>query len=111
QKGLEKVKVRLKKADDAEKVKTERLAKAKTAEGREFLKNGDVVGAADSFHAAVDAVPGYKPAKKELDSIRAKYQRVASRPNFSVSSLTFARGVTAYLDRDWAKAYRIWSER
>jgi tetratricopeptide (TPR) repeat protein len=87
------------------------LAEAKLKEGREMEKNGDTVAAIDAYHAAVDAVPDFKPAKKELASVKERMNKIASNKKFNPSTLAFARGAVAYLDRDWAKAYRIWSER
>jgi tetratricopeptide (TPR) repeat protein len=46
-----------------------------------------------------------------MNSIRKDADRVLKRQGFNPSSWAFARGTLAYLDRDWAKAYRIWSER
>jgi tetratricopeptide (TPR) repeat protein len=111
ERGLDKVKVRLRKKDDIEKSKAKRLAEAKMKEGKAFLRSGDNIGAIDSFHAAIDAVPGHKGALSEMNSIRKDADRVLKRQGFNPSSWAFARGTLAYLDRDWAKAYRIWSER
>lgn len=111
QKGLQKVKVRLKKQEDMEKAKAKKLADAKYKEGRELMKTGDVVAAIDSFHAAIDAVPGHKKSLNELDDIKAKMNKDAKKKTLNLSSWAFARGTLAYLDRDWSRAYRIWSER
>ncbi len=111
QTGLEKVKIRLKKAEDTKKAKSKSFAKSKVREGRELLKTNDVVAAIDSFHAALDAVPGHKTAAKELKGIRHRTNKVLARRQLNLTAWSFARGVLAYLDRDWAKAYRIWSER
>ncbi|MCG3204174.1 MAG: hypothetical protein KCHDKBKB_00880 [Elusimicrobia bacterium] len=109
--GLEKVKIRLKKAEDEKIARALQLSKSKVREGREFLKSNDVVGAIDSFHAALDATPSYKPARAELTSIKNRMQKISDRKKLNLTTWAFARGVLAYLDRDWAKAYRIWSER
>ncbi len=111
QKGLEKVKVRLKKQGSVEKAKAKRLADAKIKEGREFLKTGDIVGAIDSFHVAQDAVPSYSKVISELKAIKVKMTKDANRKKLNLASWSFSRGVLAYLDRDWSRAYRIWSER
>ena len=109
--GLEKVKIRLKKAEDDKKARQLNLSKAKLKEGRELLKTKDVVAAIDSFHAAVDATPDFRPAKSELVKIKSDMKRAVDKKKLNLSSWAFARGVLAYLDRDWAKAWRIWSER
>ncbi|MFN0118324.1 MAG: tetratricopeptide repeat protein [Elusimicrobiota bacterium] len=110
-KGLEKVKVRLKKAGEIEKEKALTLAKAKTAEGKGFLRNGDVVGAIDSFHSATNAVPNYAPAEGELKTIKKEMLRNSEKKRVNLTQWALARGTLAYLEKDWAKAYRIWSER
>lgn len=111
QKGLEKVKIRLKKMEETEKQKALLLAKARMKEGENLEKTGDVVAAVDSYHAAIDAVPHYKPAVKALASLKKEMARVAERRKLNLTLWSFSRGVMAYLDRDWAKAWRIWSER
>lgn len=111
QKGVEKVKVRMRRAVDAERAKATNLAKQKYREARSLEKTGDLVGAIDSYHAAQDAVPEYRPAEKALRKMRRKMERISEKKRMSLSTWTFARGVLAYLDRDWAKAWRIWSER
>lgn len=111
QRGLEKVRVRLKKQDEREKAKARVLAKAKVKEGQGLLKSGDDVAAIDSFHAALDAVPGYRPAEREIRDIRRRVEKVLKRKQLNPSQWAFYRGTVAYMDRDWAKAYRIWSER
>jgi tetratricopeptide (TPR) repeat protein len=111
QSGLDKVKERLRKKDAVEKEKALVLAKAKVKEAREFLKSNDVIGAIDSLHSALDAVPGYKPAQNELNDIKSKMTKAVNKKTLNISSYSFYRGGLAYLDRDWARAYRIWSER
>ncbi len=111
QKGLEKVKIRLKKSSDVERAKAKRLAESKMKEGRQLLRTKDIVAAIDSFHAAQDAVPHYRPAERQLKKIRAAMNTVLKRQQFNLTAWAFARGVMAYLERDWSKAYRIWSER
>jgi len=111
QTGLEKVKIRLKKMEDIQKARAHELAKAKLKEGRKLLETGDVVGAIDSFHDALDAVPDFSAATKEIKRIKEKTGKSLERRTFQVTAWTFSRGVLAYLERDWAKAYRVWSER
>ena len=111
QKGLEKVKVRLRKMEDEEKAKKIDLAKRKMKEGKGFERTGDVVGAIDSYHDAEDSMPEWKPAVKALTHIKKDMQRISEKKKLNLSTWSFARGVIAYLDRDWAKAWRIWSER
>ena len=111
QKGLEKVKIRMKKMESEKKQKALELSKAKYKEGRELLKTDDVVAAIDAFHTALDATPDFKPAKTELASIKKKMEKISDKKELNLSSWSFARGVLAYLDRDWSKAWRIWSER
>lgn len=111
QTGLEKVRLRLKKLESAQKEKALKFADSKMKEGRSLMRTGDVVAAIDSFHAAIDAVPEFKPAKAEMKRVRSQMKATLDKKKFHVSSWAFARGVLAYLDRDWAKAYRIWSER
>lgn len=111
QKGLEKVKARLHKMEDEKQRQARKLAEAKMREGRRYLKTGDNVAAIDCFHIAIDAVPGYKAAINELKKIKADVTKISKKTDFNPSAWSFARGTLAYLDRDWAKAYRIWSER
>lgn len=111
QQGLEKVKIRLKKAESEKKSQSLKLSQSKVKEGREFLKSNDIVGAVDSFHAATDATPGYKPAISELESIKKRMLKIGERKKLNLTTWAFTRGVVAYLDRDWAKSWRIWSER
>jgi len=111
QKGLEKVKIRLKKLTDVEKAKKTDLAKKKVKEGRSLERTGDLVGAIDSYHSAQDAIENWKPAVSSLAHIRKDMERTSERKRLNLSTWSFARGVLAYLDRDWAKAWRIWSER
>jgi tetratricopeptide (TPR) repeat protein len=111
QMGLEKVKVRLKKIADTDIAKKTDLAKKKFKEGRTFERTGDIVGAIDSYHAAEDAIQPWKPAASALLRIRKQMERTSERKKLNLSTWAFARGVIAYLDRDWAKAWRIWSER
>jgi len=111
QKGLEKVKIRLKRLVAGEKAKADDLAKQKYREGRSLESTGDLVGAIDSYHVAEDAIPGFKPAVKSLANIRKKMEKTSERKRLNLSTWSFARGVLAYLDRDWAKAWRIWTER
>lgn len=110
-KGLDKVKIRLKKIEDEKKAKALELAKAKVKEGDQLKKTNDLVGAIDSYHAAVDAVPGYKPAEHALKDIRRQMEKETKNRRLKLSIFAYNRGVLAYLERDWAKAYRIWSER
>lgn len=110
--GLEKTKDRMKKADSVEKAKARVLAKAKFKEGEELEKTGDIVAAIDSYHAAIDAIPTFKRPQKKLKAIKARMSKFGGdSKRLNLSQIAFARGVLAYLDRDWAKAYRIWSER
>lgn len=111
QRGLEKVKVRLKKKDDVARAQNQKLANAKMKEGRVLLSSGDTIAAIDSFHAAIDAVPDHKAAMSKLSKIRKETEHTLKRKNFNPSEWAFARGTMAYLDRDWSKAFRIWSER
>jgi tetratricopeptide (TPR) repeat protein len=111
QMGLEKVKIRLKTIVDAEKASQLDLAKKKTKEGKGLAATGDIVAAIDCYHAAQDAVPGWKPAQTALVKIRRNMEKTSERKRLNLSTWSFARGVIAYLDRDWAKAWRIWSER
>jgi tetratricopeptide (TPR) repeat protein len=111
QKGLEKVKIRLKKIENENKEKSLRLAKAKHREGKEMMKSKDIVGAIDAYLSAVEAVPDFKPAKTELAHIKKDMQKLSSNKKLNLSQWSFSRGALAYLDRDWAKAWRIWSER
>jgi len=111
QNGLEKVKIRLKKLESEERVKNKKLASAKCKEGLGFLKSNDVIGAIDSFHDALDAVPGYGQAERNLKSLRKKTGKVLKSKTFNPSEYAFSLGVLAYLDKDWAKAYRLWSQR
>ncbi len=111
QDGLSQAKVKLRKLEDVQKSKNKKLAEAKVREGRGLMKTKDLVAAIDSFHAAVDAVPDYKPALKELKTIKDRESSEAQRKRLNLSTWAYARGVLAYLDRDWAKSYRIWSER
>jgi|GEM_PF-4493968 len=109
--AVKKVKVRLNKEKDKDAQRNKVLAKAKIHEGKQFLKSNDVVGAIDAFHVALDADPKNRTAKKELNVIRKKMTDLANRKKMNLSSWALARGSMAYLDRDWTKAYRIWSER
>jgi tetratricopeptide (TPR) repeat protein len=111
QRGLDKVKVRMRKKEDVERAKMRKLADAKMKEGKNLLRSGDVIAAIDSFHAATDAVLDHKAATSELKKIRKDTAHLLKKQNFNPSEWAFARGTLAYLDRDWAKAYRIWSER
>lgn len=110
-KGIEKVKVRMKRKEEEQKSKAKSLARSKVKEGNQFLKTNDYIGAIDSFHAAIDAVPGDSSAESGLRSIKSKMAKEANRSGLNLTTRAMARGVLAYLDRDWAKAYRIWSER
>src|SRR5204863_5214426 len=80
-------------------------------EGHALEGTGDMVAAIDCYLAAGDALPGYKAAEAALARIRKKMERETEKKNQNLSSWTFSRGTLAYLDRDWAKAWRIWSER
>ncbi len=111
QRGLDKVKVRLRKKDDIARAQNKKLADAKMKEGRNLLHSGDTIAAIDSFHAAADAIPDHAGAAAELKKIRKETESVLTKKNFNPSEWAFRRGTLAYLDRDWAKAYRIWSER
>ena len=110
-KGLEKVRRRIAQKKSREEATARKLAEAKTDEGRELLKTGDAVAAIDAFHAALDASPRYGKAAKYLVRIKKDTEKVLARKGFNLSEWTYARGVLAYLERDWAKAFRIWSER
>ncbi len=111
QKGLEKAKVRLKKMEDADRQKSKWLAKAKYKEGRDFLRGGDIVAAIDAFQVTIDADPQHKAALSELAAIRKKMEKATDRRRLNLSNYAYTRGTIAYLDRDWAKAWRVWSER
>ncbi len=111
QQGLQKVKIRLKKVQDEQKARALALSKSKYKEGRELERTGDIVAAIDSFHAAIDSTPGFKPAENAISSIRKRMKKTADKKRLNLSTWAFARGVSAYLERDWAKAWRIWSER
>jgi tetratricopeptide (TPR) repeat protein len=56
-------------------------------------------------------MPGWKPAVASLAHIRRLMEKTSEKKKLNLSTWSFARGVIAYLDRDWAKAWRIWSER
>ncbi len=109
--GLQKVKIRLRKAEDEEKEKQLHLSRSKYKEGRELEKTGDLVAAIDSYHAAVDSTPDYKPAQNRIKSINKDMDRIVDKKTLNLTAWAFSRGVIAYLDRDWSKAWRIWSER
>lgn len=111
QKGLEKAKVRLKKMEDADREKSKWLAKAKYKEGRDFLRGGDIVAAIDAFQVAIDADPQHKASISELAAIRKKMEKSTDRRRLNLSNYAYTRGTIAYLDRDWSKAWRVWSER
>ncbi|MCB4757085.1 MAG: hypothetical protein LHV69_08695 [Elusimicrobia bacterium] len=111
QRGLEKVKIRLKNKDAIEKTKAHQLARAKYKEGVQLLRTKDTVAAIDAFHGAIDATPHYAPAERQIRRIKAQMSKALKSKKFNLSGWAFARGVLAYLERDWAKAYRIWSER
>jgi len=110
-KGQSKVKARLRKKDDVDRAKSHHLARSKMKEGNQLLSTKDIVNAIDAYHEALDVVPRYSPAEKKIRHIRSRMDRVVKSKKFNLSDWAFARGVIAYLDRDWAKAYRIWSER
>ena len=109
--ALEKVKIRLKKKESKERAKAKKLSIVKVKEGRELLKTNNIVAAVDAFHAAIDADPKNKKAKSYMNRIQKKMKKILKRKKFNLSDWAFARGVMAYLDRDWSKAYRIWSDR
>jgi tetratricopeptide (TPR) repeat protein len=109
--GLQKVKVRLRKAQDEEKAKGLRLSASKYKEGRTLERTGDTVAAIDSYHDAIDATPEYRPALARMKAIKKDMTAVVNRKTLNLTAWAFARGVLAYLDRDWSKAWRIWSER
>jgi tetratricopeptide (TPR) repeat protein len=69
------------------------------------------VAAIDAFQAAVDADSQHKGAISELASIRKKMEKSTDRRRLNLSNYAYTRGTIAYLDRDWAKAWRVWSER
>jgi tetratricopeptide (TPR) repeat protein len=101
----------MKRMADGEKAKVNDLAKLKMREGHTLEGTGDVVAAIDAYQAAQDAVPGNKAAVSALTRIRKQMERISDKKRMNLSTWTFARGVLSYLDRDWAKAWRIWSER
>jgi tetratricopeptide (TPR) repeat protein len=109
--GLQKVKIRLRKAEDLEKARALALTRSRYKEGRALQKTGDIVAAIDSFHAALDSTPKYKPALAQMKAIKNDMQRIVDKKTLNLTTWAFARGVMAYLDRDWSKAWRIWSER
>ncbi|MBV9080305.1 MAG: hypothetical protein JO102_04205 [Elusimicrobia bacterium] len=111
QTGLSKVKARIKKIEDDKKANALDLARKKYKEGKGLERTGDVVAAIDCYHEAQDAVPQYPQATKALTKIRKDMEKTSERRRLNLSTWSFARGVVAYLDRDWAKAWRIWSER
>lgn len=110
-KAIDKVQIRMKKKESLKKKKARVYAAAKVREGRELLKTNDVISAIDAFHAALDRRPDGRKAKKELARIKKRTAKALKKNNMSLSSWAFQRGILAYLERDWAKAYRIWSER
>jgi tetratricopeptide (TPR) repeat protein len=109
--GLQKVKVRLRKAQDLERAKKLHFSRSKYKEGRALERTGDVVAAIDSYHAALDSIQDYKPAARRMKAIKKDMERIVSKKTLNLTSWAFSRGVLAYLDRDWSKAWRIWSER
>lgn len=111
QKGLKKVKARLAKMDAKEKANQKMLARAKYKEAKNFQSSGDIVGAIDAYQEAMIAFPKYKAAEKELKKIKKRTEAGLDHNKFSPTQWAFSRGVLAYLDKDWSKAYRIWSQR
>lgn len=109
--ALEKVQIRLEEKDDEARRRREELAEKKVDEGESLADTKDYVGAVDAFHAAIDSVPGYRDAEKELRRLRKDLEKILKKEKLNLSTWAFARGVMAYMDRDWAKAYRIWSQR
>jgi len=110
-KGIDKVQERMNKKKKAKFVRARHLARAKVKEANALLKSNDGVGAIDALHEALDAVPDYKSALKRMRSIRRRNEKILKRDDVKPSDWSFARGILAYMDRDWAWAYRIWSER
>ena len=111
QKALREVRRRLKDEEEKSYARDKKLANAKYKKGKEFMRSGDYVPAIDAFHEALNALPDHAKAQKSLKKIEKKMEQAAKRKKLNLTDWAYVRGTLAYLDKDWGKAYRIWSER
>lgn len=95
----------------AKSVIAERKKKVKESydKGIRHYKRSEFLKASEAFNAALEIEPEHKEAKKYLELIGKRLEKIVNKGDFeTVAELYYAQGTVFYIKGEWAKAISQW---
>ncbi|MEE9315804.1 MAG: tetratricopeptide repeat protein [bacterium] len=77
--------------------------------GIKHYKRSEFLKASEAFNAALEIEPEHKEAKKHLELIGKRLEKIVNKGDFeTVAELYYAQGTVFYIKGEWAKAISQW---